>query len=114
MALQEPCLVEKAFAILQGRWKLLILRELFRGPQRFGALQRALPGITHKVLTQQLRALEADRILERRVYNELPLKVEYFLTPLGQDLIPVLASMDSWAKQLLIQDRQPATNSSVN
>lgn len=81
---------------LGGRWKVLILRELFTGVKRFGQLQRALTGITQKVLTQQLRELEDDGLIQRRIYPEIPPKVEYSLTPHGQTLWPVLEAMHHW------------------
>lgn len=90
------CAVETTLNIIDGRWKVLILRELFAGTMRFAQLQRALQGITQKMLTQQLRELEADGIVHRQVYPEVPPKVEYSLTPLGQSLWPVLEAMHDW------------------
>lgn len=91
------CLVETTLAVIGGRWKVLILQQLFEGVKRFNELHRALKGITHKTLTQQLRELEADGIINRRVYAQIPPKVEYSLTPLGKTLKPVLAAMHNWA-----------------
>jgi DNA-binding HxlR family transcriptional regulator len=90
------CAVETTLNIIDGRWKVLILRELFAGTMRFAQLQRALQGVTQKMLTQQLRELEADGIVHRQVYPEVPPKVEYSLTPLGQSLWPVLEAMHDW------------------
>ncbi|PNW54225.1 UNVERIFIED_CONTAM: HxlR family transcriptional regulator [Euhalothece sp. KZN 001] len=93
---QVSCPVETTLKVIGGRWKVLILRELFRGVQRFGELQRALTGITQKMLTQQLRELEADGIIHRQVYPVIPPKVEYSLTPLGESLQPIIDEMHRW------------------
>ncbi|MGK7929118.1 MAG: winged helix-turn-helix transcriptional regulator, partial [Spirulina sp.] len=90
------CPVEITLKAIGGRWKVLILRELFIEVKRFGQLQRALTGITQKMLTQQLREMEADGIVHREVYPQVPPKVEYSLTPLGQSLKPVIDSMHEW------------------
>jgi DNA-binding HxlR family transcriptional regulator len=76
----------------------LILQQLFDGVKRFNELHRALSGITHKTFTQQLRELEADGIIDRKVYAQIPPKVEYSLTPLGKTLKPVLTAMHKWAE----------------
>lgn len=91
------CLVETTLAVIGGRWKVLVLQQLFGGVQRFNELHRALAGITHKTLTQQLREMEADGIINRKVYPQIPPKVEYSLTPLGKTLKPVLTAMHEWA-----------------
>lgn len=91
------CEVEITLEIIGGRWKVLIIRELMSGVKRFGELQRALPGITQKMLTQQLREMEDDGIIHREVYPQIPPKVEYSLTPLGQSLQPILNAMHEWA-----------------
>ncbi len=95
------CAVEATLKVIGGRWKVLILRELFIGVQRFSALNRALPGITQKMLTQQLRELEQDGIVHRQVYQQVPPRVEYSLTSLGETLYPVLASMHQWGQAYL-------------
>lgn len=96
---QVHCAVERTLQVIGGRWKVLILRELFQGVKRFGQLQRALTGITQKMLTQQLRELEADGIVHREVYPQVPPKVEYALTPLGETLQPILDVMHQWGNQ---------------
>ncbi|RCJ16687.1 HxlR family transcriptional regulator [Nostoc sp. ATCC 43529] len=93
------CEVETTLKVIGGRWKVLIIRELMTGVKRFGQLQRSLPGITQKMLTQQLRELEEDGIIHREVYPEIPPKVEYSLTPLGETLQPILYAMHEWAVQ---------------
>ncbi len=94
------CKAELALRVIQGRWKLLVLRELMEGIQRFSALQWALPGVSQKVLTAQLRELEADGVLRRTVYAEVPPRVEYGLTALGRELIPVLEGLHAWGQQV--------------
>ncbi len=93
------CKAELALRVIQGRWKLLILRELMEGVQRFSALQRSLTGVSQKVLTAQLRELAADGVLTRTVYPEVPPRVEYGLTALGLELIPVLEGLHAWGEQ---------------
>jgi len=93
------CLVETTLAVIGGRWKVLILQQLWDGVKRFNELHRALAGITHKTLTQQLREMEADGIIHREVYAQIPPKVEYSLTPLGKTLKPVLTAMHNWAER---------------
>ncbi|KAB8320824.1 helix-turn-helix transcriptional regulator [Tolypothrix campylonemoides VB511288] len=90
------CEVETTLRVIGGRWKVLIIRELMGGVKRFGELQRALDGITQKMLTQQLREMEEDGIIHRKVYPQIPPKVEYSLTPLGESLQPILYAMHEW------------------
>lgn len=90
------CAVESTIKVIGGRWKVLILRELFQGVKRFNELHRVLHGITQKMLTQQLREMEADGIIHREVYAQVPPKVEYSLTPLGESLKPILKEMHQW------------------
>lgn len=90
--------VEDALALLEGRWKLSILFHLFGGKVlRFSDLERAIPAISQKMLAQQLRQMEADGIVRRIVYQQVPPKVEYCLTDWGQSLCPVLDALLSWA-----------------
>jgi DNA-binding HxlR family transcriptional regulator len=93
------CPVETTLAIIGGLWKVLILRELLGGTKRFNDLHRALAGVTHRTLTQQLRELEAHRVIRRKVYRQVPPKVEYSLTPLGETLKPVLDAMHQWGEK---------------
>src|SRR5918992_5268136 len=89
--------VEEALHLIKGRWKLLILFHLFGGQvRRFSALERAIPGVSQKMLTQQLRQLEKAGLVRRIVYPEVPPKVEYALTDWGQALCPVLDSLLQW------------------
>ena len=92
--------IETAWRLLDGRWKLLILFNLFGGQvQRFSDLERLIPGISQKMLTQQLRALEADGIVQRTVHDEKPPRVEYAMTPWGQGLCPALDSLLHWMER---------------
>jgi DNA-binding HxlR family transcriptional regulator len=90
--------VERAFKMLEGRWKLLILFHLFGGKMlRFSDLERAIPAISQKMLIQQLRQMEKDGIVRRLVYHQVPPKVEYGLTEWGQALCPALDALLKWA-----------------
>ena len=90
--------VEQALKFLEGRWKLMILFQLFGGEVlRFSELQRAIPAISEKMLSQQLRQMEADGMVRRIVYQQVPPKVEYCLTDWGQSLCPVLDALLRWA-----------------
>ena len=100
------CEVETTLRVIGGRWKVLIIRELMGGVKRFGELQRALGGITQKMLTQQLREMEHDGIIHREVYLQVPPKVEYSLTPLGESLKPIIDSMHEWAVRHLDEQNQ--------
>jgi len=108
------CLVETTLAVVGGRWKVLILQQLFNGAKRFNELRRSLTGITHKTLTRQLREMEADQIINRKIYPQIPPKVEYSLTRLGKTLQPVLNAMHLWAERHGAEvnwDRRPKTAS---
>ena len=82
--------------IIGGKWKPIILYYLKDGTQRFGELQRLIPHCTKKMLTQQLRELERDKIIERKVFHQVPPKVEYSLSKYGKTLKPVLELMANW------------------
>ena len=90
------CPVATTVQLIGSKWKLLILRNLLVRPWRFNELKKSLDGISQKVLTDALRAMEADGIVERTVYPEVPVRVEYSLTELGETLRPVLKSMENW------------------
>lgn len=90
--------VEAALRMIEGRWKLVILFHLFGGRVlRFSELERAIPEISQKMLIQQLRQMESDGIVRRKVYPEVPPKVEYGLTDWGQALCPALDALLTWA-----------------
>ncbi|MEM9536686.1 MAG: helix-turn-helix domain-containing protein [Cyanobacteria bacterium P01_A01_bin.3] len=109
---KASCPVEATLKAIGGRWKVLILRELFIETCRFNQLHRAIAGITQKMLTQQLRELESDGIIHREVYKQVPPKVEYSLTDKGQSLEPVLDAMHAWGKQF--EEDAPPTNTKAN
>ncbi len=90
------CPVATTVGLIGNKWKLLILRNLLAGTQRFGELRKTLPGISQKVLTDNLRSMEDDGILTRTVYPEVPPRVEYSLTELGNTMRPILKAMESW------------------
>lgn len=90
------CSVEATLSVIGGVWKPVLLFHLLGGKLRFNAICRLTPNATQRMITLQLRELEADGIVERTVYPEVPPRVEYALTPLGRTLKPVLLSMRSW------------------
>jgi DNA-binding HxlR family transcriptional regulator len=93
------CTVELTLNILGGKWKPVILYHLINhGIKRFGELRRLMPNITQKMLTQQLRELERDGLVHRRIYAEVPPKVEYSLTDFGRSIMPVMESLCRWGQ----------------
>lgn len=90
------CPVETTLMLIGDKWKVLILRDLMDGTKRFGELKKSIGHVTQKVLTAQLRDMEAKGLLTRRVYAEVPPRVEYTLTPTGYSLRPILDSMVVW------------------
>lgn len=93
------CPVDATLDVIGGRWKGVLLYLLLDGPRRFGELRRLLPEVTQRMLTLQLRELEADGVVRREVYPEVPPKVEYSLTDFGHSLEPILLQMRSWGEQ---------------
>ncbi|WP_139997097.1 winged helix-turn-helix transcriptional regulator [Paenibacillus paridis] len=105
----EPllCRVEDALSILVGKWKPIILLYLIKnGTQRFSELKRSIPGITQKMLTNQLRELEEEDIIQRVVYPVVPPRVEYSITEYGSSLQPILDTMHQWGEKHLLHKRQ--------
>lgn len=95
-----PCPMPDVAGLIAGKWKLIILQILiFEGTKRFGELKRRMDGITQTMLTSQLRALEQDGLVERKIYAEVPPRVEYSATPLAQDLRDVFFAMRDWWKR---------------
>ena len=90
------CAVATTVQIIGSKWKLLILRNLLQRPWRFNELRKDLEGISQKVLTDSLRSMEADGIISRTVYAEVPPRVEYALNDLGETLRPVMKAMEDW------------------
>lgn len=99
------CPLENTLRVVGGRWKALVLRQLCIDARRFNAIQRALPGITHRTLVRQLRDLERDEIVQRRIHSAVPARVEYSLTELGRSLEPVLAAMHEWGERFARRGR---------
>ena len=93
------CDVATTVSMIGSKWKLLIIRNLILRPWRFNELQSALGGISQKVLTDSLRQLEADGIITRTVYPEVPPRVEYALSSLGESLNPIIAAMTQWGQR---------------
>ncbi len=90
------CPLEATLDVIGGKWKLYLLWHLREETKRYGELKRSTKGITEKMLIQQLRELESDRLVERKVYPEIPPKVEYSLTPYGKTFVPILRLLNSW------------------
>jgi len=94
--LDVKCNVGVTQRIMQGKWKLAIMYFLADKTYRFGELHRAMPNIRQGYLTQQLRELESDGVVHREVYKQVPPKVEYSLTPIGREFLPVIVEMEKW------------------
>lgn len=110
------CEKELTLAVIGGKWKLIILWHLgLQGTKRFSELKKLIPHITQKMLTNQLRELEEDRLVFRKVYPEVPPRVEYSLTEHGESLVPVLKMMYDWGKnygeQVIWKDGPPCRES---
>lgn len=95
------CPVEATLDLIGGKWKSVILWHLSRQTLRFSQLQRILPKVTQKMLTQQLRDLEKDGLVKRKIYEQIPPKVEYSLTDLGKTLTPLLEAICAWGDNYL-------------
>ena len=93
------CPVETTLMLIGDKWKVLILRDLMGGTKRFGELKRTIGAVSQKVLTAQLRDMEEKGLVKRKVYAEVPPKVEYTLTETGYSLKPVLDAMWAWGEQ---------------
>lgn len=98
------CPVETTLGLIGDKWKVLILRDLLPGTKRFGELKKSIGSVSQKVLTAQLRDMEESGLVSRRVYAEVPPRVEYSLTPLGQSLRPILDAMQQWGEAYKAQN----------
>lgn len=105
---KEACPLYTAIGVISGRWKPMIMQRLGKGPQGFGALQRAMPRVTKKVLREQLRQLEADNLVVRRALSPARLGVQYQLTPYAATLNPVFNQLLKWGMEHL--EREGATH----
>lgn len=94
----KECPIVRTLEVMGGKWKPIILHYLSDAPRRSGELGRLIPQASGKMLTQQLRELEADKIIRRKIYRQVPPKVEYILTPLGESLRPVMIAMCAWGE----------------
>jgi DNA-binding HxlR family transcriptional regulator len=110
------CPIMSAISMISDKWKVLIIYKLCGGTMRFNQLMRSLQGVSQRVLTHQLRQLEADGLVARKIYPEVPPRVEYSLTHLGKTLLPVLGQLEAWAQEhceeLLTARRQAQKNGS--
>lgn len=97
------CGLDATLKIISGKWKPLILYFLLRGPTRYGELKRAVRDVSDKVLIQQLRELEADGVLRRNDYKEVPPRVDYALTPIGQSLAQALEPLCTWGTENMVE-----------
>ncbi|XGV99282.1 MAG: winged helix-turn-helix transcriptional regulator [Leptolyngbya sp. BL-A-14] len=102
--IEAQCPIQFVLDVLGNKWSILVLRELFGGDRRTHELLTALPGISTKTLTQRLRSLEAQGLVERHIYAEIPPRVEYALTPKGRQIKPVMAALHEVGSQWLEQD----------
>ena len=93
------CPVETTLTLISDRWKVLILRDLMQGTMRFGEIKKSIGQVTQKVLTANLRDMEEKGLLTRKVYAEVPPRVEYTLTDLGYSLKPILDAMQKWGEE---------------
>ncbi|MDR1535190.1 MAG: helix-turn-helix transcriptional regulator [Planctomycetota bacterium] len=91
-----PCPVETTMQLINNKWKIFILRELLAGTKRFNELQRSITNISQKVLTQNLRSMERDGLIVRRIFAEVPPRVEYTLSDLGNSLRPIIGALRDW------------------
>ena len=99
--------METTLTLIGDKWKVLILRDLLPGTKRFGELKKSIGSVSQKVLTAQLRDMEAKGLVHRQVYAEVPPRVEYSLTDLGRSLKPILDAMWTWGEGYQAQNRAP-------
>jgi len=90
------CPVERSLEVIGGKWKIMVIFHLSSGKKRFNELRKLIPNVTQRMLTRQLRELESHGILERKIYAQIPPKVEYYLTDLGYSLNPILDVLHKW------------------
>jgi DNA-binding HxlR family transcriptional regulator len=94
----NDCGVAKTLKVIGSKWTMMIVHNIFEGNNRFGSLQRALPGISPKTLSQRLQELESEKIITKKVFAEVPLHVEYYLTDKGKSLGGIFDSLSQWGK----------------
>jgi DNA-binding HxlR family transcriptional regulator len=104
---ENSCPVTSTMKVLGGKWKPILINAIYlTSPARFGELKRSVKGITQSMLTQQLRELEDDGLISRKIYAEIPPKVEYTLTEFGMTLSPVMQSMAKWGEEYRINKQK--------
>lgn len=106
---KNGCPVTYCLSVIGGKWKPVILFCIAHGVDRFGAMQRAVPGITKQMLTKQLRELEGDGLITRTVFAEVPPRVDYALTEVGNSVLPVIEKMADWGKENMTKPTFTAT-----
>jgi DNA-binding HxlR family transcriptional regulator len=102
------CVVEGTLRLIDGKWKGVIVYHLLGGTLRFSQLRRKVPAVTQRMLTNQLRELEADGLVVRTIYPEVPPRVEYALSPLGRTLEPVIRALEQWGRDHVLPDGRAA------
>jgi len=107
------CPVEGALELIDGKWKGVVLFHLLSGTMRFNELRRQLKNCTQRMLTNQLRDLEADGLVHRKIYPEVPPKVEYSLTPRGRTLEPVILALKKWGEENVLPPSPPKASDSL-
>ncbi len=107
------CSVEAAIGLIDGKWKSVVMFHLLGGTLRFGEIRRILPRVTARMLTNQLRELETDGLVERTVYPQVPPKVEYSLTPLGRSMEGILLALKAWGDANLDRFGRPNGEAAV-
>jgi DNA-binding HxlR family transcriptional regulator len=110
---QEPNALEATLDVIRGKWKGVVLFHLCSGKKRFNELRRLMPDLTPRMLTLQLRELERDGVVRREIFSQIPPKVEYSLTPVGQALEPALQQMREWGERYArkLREHDPRNNS---
>ena len=104
---EKSCPVTATMQVLGGKWKAILINAIYHtSPARFGELKRSVKGITQSMLTQQLRELEDDGLINRKIYAEIPPRVEYTLTEFGLTLSPIMQSMANWGKEYRINKQK--------
>lgn len=104
---EESCPVTATMQVLGGKWKAILINAIYHtSPARFGELKRSVKGITQSMLTQQLRELEDDGLINRKIYAEIPPRVEYTLTEFGLTLSPIMQSMAKWGEEYRINKQK--------
>ena len=104
---EYTCAMEAALSVISGKWKMKILDQLRYGARRYSEISRGIPGITEKMLSQHLKELEEDGIVHRKVYPEVPPKVEYSFTELGTELTGIFKALEIWGNHFMTGINQP-------